>query len=186
MSLPLSAPSDQLCALQIDCVSTSSRRMNSADRVWLISVSWIQEHCERLHYQQVQGATSVYAWVSFDFFDKIPTIYLVVCWDQLSHGMKGPRSHKFMQTYRTFKGEQLLRLFLGFPALLSQFLCLLHDLPYLLWNGPMVNFHVCSLTLFFIALVMLTEMETAGRVPALEESLALALRFYEHFVVPGF
>jgi len=99
--------------------------------------------------------------------------------------MKGPRSRKFTRTYRTFKGEQLLRLFLCFPALLSQFLCLLHDLPYLPWNGPMVNFHICSLTLFFIALVMLTEMETAGRVPALEESLALALCFYKRFVVPG-
>lgn len=116
---------------------------------------------------------------------KSTKIYLIVCSNQFSYGLKHTRSCEFMGTHHKLEVKLLLRLLLCQLASLFLFFHLLHGIPDGLQDCPMIHWYACIIAFLLVFFVVLTNMEMAGRIPSFVQCLSLPVQFCELFILPA-
>ena len=111
--------------------------------------------------------------------------YLVVSCDKLCDCMESRLPCEVAWSNNRFKAQLLLLLLLGQSTLLFGLFLLLHSLPDLTRDCPMIHQYVIFLTFLLVNIIMLTNMRSTRRVPSLVEGLACSIRFDECLVNPN-
>lgn len=85
--------------------------------------------------------------------------HLIVSCDEVCNGMEDTCSCELKRPSHRLEIQLLLLRLVAYSTSFLRLFLLLHDLPNVPWNRPMVDRYVCFFTPFLVEVVVLTDMQ---------------------------